>query len=108
MDIAYKLETKFLVIHLYVNENVKVDAYEKSPSAQVSTFHYITQTLQDVMSPHLVQSVYCTNFYAYLRYGLISWDGGTEDKASFKLKTGLHKYSVLQGYTHCSGNFLRI
>jgi hypothetical protein len=108
MDTLYKLETKFLVIGLYISENMKRVAYEKSLSAKVSTFSYITQPLQEVLSPHLVQSVYFANVYTYLRYGFVFWGGDTEDKTIFKLQTGLHKYSVLQGYTHCSGNFLRI
>jgi hypothetical protein len=91
MDITYKLEIKILVIGLYISENMKCDAYEKSLSAKLSTFSYITQNLQGIMSPHVVQSVYFANFFAYLRYGLIFWGGGTEYKSIFKLKTGLYK-----------------
>jgi hypothetical protein len=91
MDITYKLEIKFLFIGLYISENMKWDAYEKSLSAKLSIFSYITQNLQEVMSPHVVQSVHFANFYAYLRDGLIFWGGGTEDKNIFKLKTGLYK-----------------
>jgi hypothetical protein len=88
MDIAYKLEIKFLVIGLYtsISENMKWDAYEKSLSAKLSSFSYITQTLQEVMSPYIVETVYFANFYAYVRHGLIFWGGGTEGKSIFKLK----------------------
>jgi hypothetical protein len=56
LDIAYKSERKFFGIH--IRENTKWDMHAKSLSSRLSKICYMIQSLKDVMSPHVIRSIY--------------------------------------------------
>jgi hypothetical protein len=65
---------------------MKWDAHAKSLSSKLSKICYIIRSLKDVTSPHIIRSIYFAYFYAYLRYSVIFWGGGTESERILKLQ----------------------
>jgi hypothetical protein len=84
IDIAYKLGTEFLGIH--INESVKCDGHIKYLCSKLSKSYYVINCLKDIMSSHVVRSIYFAYVHAHLRYGVIFWGGDPENISAFKLQ----------------------
>jgi hypothetical protein len=63
VDIAYKLGTKFLGIH--INENMKWDGNIKYLCSKLNKIYYVINSLKDIMSSHDIRSTYFAYFHAY-------------------------------------------
>jgi hypothetical protein len=83
-DIANKLGTKFLSIH--INDNVKWDVHIKYLCPKLSKSYYVINSLKDITSSHVIRSTHFTYFQAHLRYGVIFWDSDPKSKSIFKLQ----------------------
>ena len=84
MDITYKYETTFLILHL--TEDIKWDNHVKHWSSQLNISYYVTQFLQGKTSVNILKSMYFANFHSHLRYVILFWGGDGERKKIFKLQ----------------------
>jgi hypothetical protein len=75
-DIQYNTETKFLGVN--INENMKWNSHIKHLSSKLNTSYYMISFLRNVMSPHVLRTLYFACFHVHLRYGLTLWGGDPE------------------------------
>jgi hypothetical protein len=73
IDIAYKSESKLLGIH--ITENLKWNANVRTLSLKLSKVSCLIKSLQEIMRPCMIRSVYESKFQALLRYDIM-WGGG--------------------------------
>jgi hypothetical protein len=83
-DVPYNIETKFLGI--YINKNIKWNSHIKYLSSKLSTICYMINSLQNVMSPYILRTMYFACFHVHLRYGLTLWGGDPESIWIFRLQ----------------------
>jgi hypothetical protein len=84
MDIAYKLELKFLGIH--ITDNLRWSAHVHTLSLKLSRASYLIKSLKEIMGPSMMRSIYYSKFQALLRYGIIFWGADNESIPTFKLQ----------------------
>jgi hypothetical protein len=88
IDTAYKLGTKFLGV--CINENVKWDGHIKYLYSKLTKSYCMINSLKDIMSSHVIRSIYFTYLLAYLRYGVIFGVVILKVKVSLNCKRELH------------------
>jgi hypothetical protein len=104
MDIGYKSELKFLGI--YITGNLNWNVQIRYLSQKLSKVYYIIKSQKQVMSPHIIRSIYHANLQSLLRYGIIFWGGDNESINIFELqKRILEIMSDVSKHTSCIGIF---
>jgi hypothetical protein len=98
MDTGYKSELKFLGI--YITENPKWNVCVRHLSQKFSKVCCIIISLKNVMSPHIIRSIYPANFQSLLTYGIIFWGGDNEIIKIFKLQKRI--LQIISGVSKCT------
>jgi hypothetical protein len=77
-------DTKFLGVYIY--ENVKWVNHIRYLSSKLNTSLYMINSLKNVMSAHVLRTMYFACFHVHLRYGLTLWGGDPESIKIFRLQ----------------------
>jgi hypothetical protein len=67
MEIAYKSDIKFLVMH--VGKHLDWNAHIMSLSSKLNKVCYMIRSLRDTKSPLVIRSIYFAHVYAHLNIG---------------------------------------
>jgi hypothetical protein len=102
-DIAYKLGTKFLSIH--INENVKWDGHINYLRSKLSESHYVINSLKDVTSSRYEKYTFHIFSWSLKGWGNF-WGCDPQSKNIFKLKKRVIQLISNAGrYTSCKELF---
>jgi hypothetical protein len=104
-NVAYSLELKFL--GLFVTENLAWHVQIHSLCSSPSKVYYLVKSVRDVMSIHMLWSVYFAHFQLRLRYGIIFWGRDDETIRVFRIQKKV--LQLITAYINMSpiGKFLR-
>jgi hypothetical protein len=82
--IPYNTNTKFMGV--YINENVKWINHIRYLSSRLNTSLYIISSLKNVMSAHVLRTMYFVCFHVRLRYSMTLWGSDLESIKIFRLQ----------------------
>jgi len=95
-EIAYSSELKF--VGLFIMENLAWNVQTHSLCARLSKVYCMIKSLRDIMSTHMLWSIYFAYFLSRLKYEIIFWGRDGEiikvfwlQKQVIQLITGVHK-----------------
>jgi hypothetical protein len=74
--ITYSTDTKFLGV--YISGNMKWINHIRYLSSKLNTSFYMISSLKNVMSAHVLRTMYFVCFHIHLRYGVTLWGGDPE------------------------------
>jgi hypothetical protein len=75
-EVFHTTHTKFLGV--YINENIKWIYNIRYLTSNLITSLYMINSLKNVMSAHVLRTMYFTCFHVHLRYGVTLWGGDPE------------------------------
>jgi hypothetical protein len=67
----YCIYIRIQILSIHTTENTKLNVHVKSLSSKLSKVSHIIKSLNAVMSPHAIRSIYFANFHVHLRHSFI-------------------------------------